>query len=255
MALEQYAGPENETFFANFEGRLMSGGGEVEDQWFLPLGDTSSSAFLEPQDCSLDFSKSRPLDVSTIDSGGFLTFPEERKAEESLSAVEYKGSSSSQSQYGVLVAAPLETKPSLPCPRSRTTQGREGCIATATSHQEAAHVADEGKTALHLACESGRIHVARCLLELGADVNSADDQGRTGLHYAVRNGCLELVAVLLERGADKNATDHSGRTALHIAAEVDEADIVKLLALYGMDMDARVKIACPVTKGCHSTLS
>jgi hypothetical protein len=60
----------------------------------------------------------------------------------------------------------------------------------------------KGCTPLHLAASAGAAHVAREMLELGADVNALDDLHRTPLHMASRFARAETMAVLLEFGAD-----------------------------------------------------
>lgn len=60
----------------------------------------------------------------------------------------------------------------------------------------------KGCTPLHLAASAGAAHVAREMLELGADVNALDDLNRTPLHMAARFARAETLAVLLEFGAN-----------------------------------------------------
>ncbi|CAN0543210.1 unnamed protein product, partial [Ectocarpus sp. 8 AP-2014] len=61
-----------------------------------------------------------------------------------------------------------------------------------------------GKTALMLAAREGHAHVARELLNHGADINKRSDkcEGKTALHFAAECGQNEVVVVLVMRGAD-----------------------------------------------------
>lgn len=73
-----------------------------------------------------------------------------------------------------------------------------------------------GWTALHLACQYGRIAVAMSLLRLGqADIDARDEYlGWTPLHCATKGGNLQLIEYLLEEGANVFCTDKQGKTAL-----------------------------------------
>jgi hypothetical protein len=56
-----------------------------------------------------------------------------------------------------------------------------------------------------------------CLIEAGADPNTADKRGVTPLHKAVRTRCASAVRALLERGADPARKNKSGSTAMVLA--------------------------------------
>jgi ankyrin repeat protein len=56
----------------------------------------------------------------------------------------------------------------------------------------------------------GSVHMARLLLDAGADVNARGEGGFTALHTAAQNGDVELAAELLARNADRNATTQDG---------------------------------------------
>jgi ankyrin repeat protein len=61
--------------------------------------------------------------------------------------------------------------------------------------------------------------VVECLIEAGADPNSADKSGVTPLHRAVRTRCSAAVRTLLEEGADPRRKNGSGSTSLHLAVQ------------------------------------
>ena len=63
-----------------------------------------------------------------------------------------------------------------------------------------------GKSALHIAAESGNIEAAEALLDAGADIDAIEyEDGGTPLAGAARNGQTAMIRFLLERGADVNA--------------------------------------------------
>ena len=58
---------------------------------------------------------------------------------------------------------------------------------------------DDGKTALHRACEGGQLEVVQLLLSRGADVNMKTTQGFTGLQIAAEGSRLEIVWFLVRQ--------------------------------------------------------
>ncbi|MCJ1476515.1 hypothetical protein MMC13_005181 [Lambiella insularis] len=85
------------------------------------------------------------------------------------------------------------------------------------------------KTALHLAAEHNHAHIARALLQYGADPKATSDGNWTALHNAVEEGHTEMVQLLLEHKADCNAETTHAMTPLHWAAEKGHLDIVRIL--------------------------
>ena len=61
--------------------------------------------------------------------------------------------------------------------------------------------------------------IVECLIEAGADPNSADKSGVTPLHRAVRTRCAAAVRTLLENGANPRRKNGSGSTSLHLAVQ------------------------------------
>ncbi|ETV91127.1 hypothetical protein H310_14221 [Aphanomyces invadans] len=88
-----------------------------------------------------------------------------------------------------------------------------------------------GKSALHLACESGKLNVARFLLSQPTlNVNVCTPYGETPLFFACQHGHVEIVQLLLARPeANVNASNGNQWTALHSACENGFTDVVRLL--------------------------
>lgn len=89
-----------------------------------------------------------------------------------------------------------------------------------------------GYSPLHYACGSGRIQIARTLIELGADVNRRTpiDGGDTPLILAAEAGHLEIVRLLLEHGADPEIRNtYVGHTAADMAKHEKHWEIVDCL--------------------------
>jgi ankyrin repeat protein len=59
----------------------------------------------------------------------------------------------------------------------------------------------------------------KCLIEAGADPNSADKSGVAPLHRAVRTRCAAAVRALLAGGAEPLLKNKSGSTPLHLAVQ------------------------------------
>ena len=61
------------------------------------------------------------------------------------------------------------------------------------------------------------------------DVNVKDNRGRTALHIAAETGCTESAALLIQHNADVDLKDQNGRTALHVASVSTRVKIVDML--------------------------
>ena len=95
--------------------------------------------------------------------------------------------------------------------------------------------ADE--TALHLACEAGRLAAVALLLEGGASVAARDQHGDTPLHYAARHP--EVVRRLLAGGAPVVAANRAGDHPIHAAAWGGDVRALALLIASGAAAEAR----------------
>ena len=72
---------------------------------------------------------------------------------------------------------------------------------------------------LHIACEKGRLGVARALiLNKHLELHDQDSDGNTPLVLATENGREEVVLALInEFGCDPSNKDSKGRSLLHVA--------------------------------------
>ncbi len=98
----------------------------------------------------------------------------------------------------------------------------------------------QGKTPLHHAVETGHTHIARYLIEQGADINLKDAYNGSVLHYAAFMGNLEIAELLLKKGTTSiNEGDTDNMTPLHLACDRGHPEVVKLLLDHGADIEAR----------------
>ena len=84
-------------------------------------------------------------------------------------------------------------------------------------------------------------HVARALVDSGADVNAADRYGLTPLMNAAGSGALDIAALLVSSGARVDAATEDGQTALMIAAGKGHREIAALLLDAGANPNARTR--------------
>lgn len=97
------------------------------------------------------------------------------------------------------------------------------------------------RTALHWACEKGKINAAKVALANGSNINEVDNHGQTALHVtckhcSVNRTFLHLLLLLLDEGAKLDMIDSNGYTPLMIAVVNGNIDIVKILLMYGANI-------------------
>jgi ankyrin repeat protein len=86
-----------------------------------------------------------------------------------------------------------------------------------------------GRGALSYAAAAGAAQAAAALLELHADIRSADLAGATALMIAAEQPDASMLRLLLEHGADPQAVDAEHRSALFYAARTDQAANIAVL--------------------------
>lgn len=80
-------------------------------------------------------------------------------------------------------------------------------------------VDEDGRTALHWACDRNQLNMITYLLEAGAQVNVQDSEGATPLWYAVNCEYEEAMVLLLDAGADVRLEDHNNESPWTLAEE------------------------------------
>jgi ankyrin repeat protein len=97
-------------------------------------------------------------------------------------------------------------------------------------------------TALEWAVRHRRLHIARYLVDEGAQVNEEDGSGSPALRQACRLANQAMVELLLEAGADAVTPNGHGDTALIWAAREGYVGTTLALLAHGCgDIDARDK--------------
>ena len=95
---------------------------------------------------------------------------------------------------------------------------------------------NDNETPLLNAIYAGHTALAQRLIELGANVNSANLSSRdSALHFASAFDRPAILKTLLEKGADYNALDCNGRNLAHCAAQKGSTELVKVMT--GMNLD------------------
>ena len=99
-----------------------------------------------------------------------------------------------------------------------------------------------GNTLLFLAVLDGKIEMAKCLIDNGADVDmKSTSDGATPLHLAAIYGEIEIVKSLIDNGAQVDLKDPVGSTPLHCAVFTAQIEVVKCLIEHGAQVDSRDK--------------
>ena len=90
---------------------------------------------------------------------------------------------------------------------------------------------------LHLAALSGKTARIKHYLAEGANPMARDAQGRTALDVAVQTGKLGVVNALLEVWGDLNVSGYRNTTPLGLAARFGQLDIMRVLVEAGADVN------------------
>ncbi len=100
---------------------------------------------------------------------------------------------------------------------------------------------NEGRLALHLACQEGHTGTARALLRLGSPPHARAHDGKTCLRVACLEGHTELVLYLLEHGGPGIGLDYrdaDGRSTLYVLALENQVQMAELLLEHGANSEA-----------------
>lgn len=83
---------------------------------------------------------------------------------------------------------------------------------------------------LHVAIRTRKKSMIRLLLRRGVStINEQDSDGRTALHVAAQSGDEEMVETLMKHGADPKTLDKHGLDALHCAVKQGHEEVVEIL--------------------------
>ncbi|MDB5031680.1 ankyrin repeat domain-containing protein [Mucilaginibacter sp.] len=112
------------------------------------------------------------------------------------------------------------------------------------THPDAVNLyADDGFTALGLACYFGQFEVARYLVLKGADVNMPSNNGFNvyPIHSAAAGSYNNIARMLIDNGALVNVKQQAGSTPLHTAAQTGNLELLILLLENGAEVNARME--------------
>jgi uncharacterized protein len=98
----------------------------------------------------------------------------------------------------------------------------------------------KGMPPLILAVMSGNLPIVEALIQAGADVKATDPAlGDTALHWACSSGDVALARLFLSRGIPVDSRNAMGGTPLMGAAMAGKVELVKLLLARGANVRAR----------------
>ncbi|MDB4924609.1 ankyrin repeat domain-containing protein [Mucilaginibacter sp.] len=112
------------------------------------------------------------------------------------------------------------------------------------THPDAVNLyADDGFTALGLACYFGQFEVARYLVLKGADVNMPSNNGFNvyPIHSAAASSYNNIARMLIDNGALVNVKQQAGSTPLHTAAQTGNLELLILLLENGAEVNTRME--------------
>jgi ankyrin repeat protein len=103
--------------------------------------------------------------------------------------------------------------------------------------------AEDGFTALGLACYFGQFDVARYLVLKGASINLQSNNGFNvfPIHSAAAGNYTEIARMLIENGAKVNVVQQAGATPLHSAAQNGNLELIILLLESGAEVFTRME--------------
>uniref|UniRef100_G3QH92 CCDC144C-like coiled-coil domain-containing protein n=1 Tax=Gorilla gorilla gorilla TaxID=9595 RepID=G3QH92_GORGO len=112
----------------------------------------------------------------------------------------------------------------------------ERCLARRSGDLDA--LDKQHRTALHLACASGRVQVVTLLVSRKCQIDICDKENRTPLIQAVHCQEEACAVILLEHGAHPNLKDIYGNTALHYAVYSESTSLAEKLLSHGAHIEA-----------------
>ncbi|RSL55850.1 hypothetical protein CEP53_006964 [Fusarium sp. AF-6] len=107
--------------------------------------------------------------------------------------------------------------------------GHWGIVRLLVAHGADIDTLVEGQNLITWAVRKGDKDATKCLITMGANINSVDPEGRTPLSYAAEEGSSSIVATLIDHGADPRLADEDGWTPLIWSCDSGKLDVVSLL--------------------------
>lgn len=102
-------------------------------------------------------------------------------------------------------------------------------------------VDSKGFSALHYACDVGRLDLAKIMIEQGAHIECEALDGSSPLLLAIYGGFDPLIALLIEKGAQIEHSNHLGMTPLMMSAKRRYSEITLFLISKGANINAQDK--------------
>jgi ankyrin repeat protein len=102
-------------------------------------------------------------------------------------------------------------------------------------------LAGSGETSLYLASSSGKLDVARFLIERGADIHTNDDNP---LHSASQNGHLDVMQMLIDIGIAIDIRNRIQMTPLALSSTKGKVEVARFLIERGADVTVRDNNGC-----------
>jgi len=122
-------------------------------------------------------------------------------------------------------------------------KGHYDCCQMLIKYSDVNIIADNGRSVLQQAAQSGNLNVVKLLIENDAKINNENTDGHPILQLAVAREAIELVKYLLsELSVDVNEKSKDGNsndTALHQACQHESREMVELLLEHGADIHAK----------------
>ena len=133
-------------------------------------------------------------------------------------------------------------------------------MTTPSSFSHPHHKHDDHSEALALwsAAKRGDVEALKAAIKAGEHINAMDRKhyNRTALHYACQKGRIEAVSFLLSKAADPDMEDNQGKTPAEYAAHFNHANIVQLIDSIAhehltMDLDTAIRSGSLVSFRTH----
>ena len=100
---------------------------------------------------------------------------------------------------------------------------------------------ENGYTALHYACDEGRLKIVEILLDENCDPNIKNNEKDTPLHLASKKGYFDICKILIENGAVLNTYNSEKNSPLHYACMNNNVELLKYFLTKLPQADAKNK--------------